>query len=126
MLNTQAQGFEGAHMTESFSKELEKVGTADLVGKKIAYTDYAPNPKIIFTKKKMSESEGISYALLLIRDPHDLKLNKNSDIANLIVTTGGTIAIIYSEKTTQWELFFIQLPLQFKCPHGCRVFEFIN
>lgn len=113
-------------MMPSFAKKLDEVGTVSLVGKKMGWFLSKPNPKQIIVKKILSDAEGISYALMLIKSPSNFQLSRNDSIPNVIYTTSGSIIITNSKITNQWELLFFELPLECACLHRCKVYELFD
>jgi hypothetical protein len=118
-----AQGFEGAQMTPEFASKLDEVGQKSIVGKKIFYTDYQPD--VTFTPPaKMTTAEGMSYAMLLIRDPSLLRLKKG--VPNFIYTVSGIICIMYVPEKKTWNMDFIGYTssVHRSTWWGCRVMGF--
>lgn len=115
-----AQGFEGGRIMPSFQKRLDVVGTTDLTGGKMSYTDYPSGPITVVTKKH-TDSEALSYALLLVRSPKILKLTK--DLTNIIPAQTGMVVIAPHKDTGEWLLLFVPNSTGFVSNDGYRVFR---
>ncbi len=115
-----AQGFEGGHLTITFTNHFDKVKEVSIIGKDMYFDDYRPNPVILHVKRRLSDGEGKAYTFLLLKDP--TKLNLSRAVPNLIITKSGTIMLFYSDKTRQWEVFFADNEINIDYPLGCRVF----
>lgn len=112
--------FETAKAQPSFVSYTQRFSANSIVGKKIGYTDYDPNPAFV-TRKGMADGDALSLAELMMKNPSLLRLSR--DIPNLIFTSSGMVFITYLDDEWKYIFFSKKVESEITAFHkGCRVF----